>query len=87
MERQRYLGTGRDTSRTESTHYSPIHLVDSVDGPGHLLGGGNRAVNRTNGCPCPHGHHQLRESESDTDAVAWRGEIGPTLEMERWQWK
>lgn len=45
--------TGRDgeireqgetqAEQRESTHYSRVHLVDSVDSPGSLRGGENRA--------------------------------------------
>jgi len=78
---------GTPAGQTESIHHFPLHLVDNSDDPGFLLGGRNGAVNRTNGCPCLRGHHQLRESESESDTVAWRGQIGRTLEKERWQWK
>ena len=57
---------GTPAGQTESIHHFPLHLVDNSDDPGFLLGGRNGAVNRTNGCPCLRGHHQLRESESDS---------------------
>lgn len=77
---------GTPARQTESTPYFPLWLVDNVDDQ-PSAGWWERGSEQDSRMSLPHGHHQLRESESESDTVAWRGETGRTLEKQRWQWK